>query len=359
MTNSQPTTEHFSYKKLLLYIPIIVVYVSYLMFISLNNHPPVDYMTFMQIGQRYLNHQSIWESGSYYPLPYVMIFAWFSTLPPALSIFLWHAIPMVVILIISRGRLWPLLLGPVIDHFIGGQSVVFVLIGITIYRNHQKDWIGGLGLALLLFKPNLAIFPLAWAGIQWLRELWMNRRISSQVWAFAGLTALLFLPSFIVMPDWLATWTPTRRAIDMRALAGILPRSLVILENKGGSGSEFWIPLVSIALVLLVAIWFANRRKLNFDLFMLFSFIVNPYLHDYDLLQILPFLDTSWKRKLAIITGIPTWLVIFFAYDNSFAWIAVTFTVPVLLAVMLYRTRQSDNAISVSPTPVMLEVSQV
>jgi hypothetical protein len=68
-----------------------------------------------------------------------MIFAWFSTLPPALSIFLWHAIPLLVILIISRGRLWPLLLGPVIDHFIGGQSVVFVLIGITIYRNHQKD----------------------------------------------------------------------------------------------------------------------------------------------------------------------------------------------------------------------------
>src|SRR4051812_4262363 len=192
MTNSQPTNEQFSYKKLLLYIPIIVVYVSYLLFISLNNHPPVDYMTFMQIGQRYLNHQSIWEFGSYYPLPYVMIFAWFSTLPTALSIFLWHIIPVLVVLVISRGKLWPLLLGPVIDHFIGGQSVVFVLIGITIYRNHQKDWIGGLGLALLLMKPNLAIFPLAWAGIQWLQELRTNRRISSQVWAFTGLTALIF-----------------------------------------------------------------------------------------------------------------------------------------------------------------------
>src|SRR5689334_14390497 len=108
MTNSLPTTERLPYKKLVLYIPIIVIYVSYLLFISLNNHPPVDYMTFMQIGQRYLNHQSIWEFGSYYPLPYVMIFAWFSTLPAALSIFLWHAIPMVVILIISQGQLWPL-----------------------------------------------------------------------------------------------------------------------------------------------------------------------------------------------------------------------------------------------------------
>ncbi len=358
MTAVQPIDEPISYKKLILYIPIIVVYISYLLFISLNNHPPVDYMTFMQIGQRFLNHQSIWEFGSYYPLPYVMIFAWFSTLPPAISIFLWHVIPLIAILVISRGRLWPLLLGVVIDHFIGGQSVVFVLIGMTLYRNHQKDWWGGVGLALLLMKPNLAIFPLAWAGLQWLQELWVNRRISSQVWSFLGVTALMFIPAFLVMPDWLSTWTPTRRPIDMRALAGILPRSLVILEGKSGIGPEFWVPLVVIALVLLVAVWYANHRKLSFDVFMLFSFIVNPYLHDYDLLQILPFLDTSWKRKMAIITGIPTWLVIFFAYDNAFAWIAVTITVPILLAAILYRNHQPQEAVLLPSAPTKLEVAQ-
>ena len=358
MTLTQPSAEPLSYKKLLLYIPVIVIYISYLLFISLNNHPPVDYVTFMQIGQRYLNHQPIWEFGSYYPLPYVMIFAWFSTLPPSLSIFLWHVIPMVVILMISRGRLWPLLLGPVIDHFIGGQSVVFVLVGVTIYRSHQKDWIGGFGLALLLMKPNLAIFPLAWAGIQWLQELRTRRRISSQVWAFVGLSALIFLPSFLVMPDWLSTWTPTRRPIDMRPLAGILPRSLVILEGKQGTGPDFWVPLVLIALVLFIALWFANRRKLSFDVYMLFSFIVNPYIHDYDLLQLLPFLDTSWKRQLAIVTSIPTWLVIFFAYDNDFAWIAVAFTVPILLVVMLYRDRQSERSIPLSPSSTSLKAVQ-
>lgn len=360
MTLNQSSAEPYAYKKLLLYIPIIFIYISYLLFISLNNHPPVDYQTFMQIGQRYLNHQPIWEFGSYYPLPYVMIFAWFSTLPAPLSIFLWHIIPLIAILVISRGRLWPLLLGIVIDHFIGGQSVVFVLIGITIYRNHQKDWWGGVGLALLLMKPNLAIFPLAWAGIQWLQELRVNRRISSQVWAFIGVAILMFLPSFLVMPDWLSTWTPTRRPIDLRPLAGILPRSLVILNNHNavGTGSEFWIPLVVIAIVLFIAIWFANRRKLSFDIFMLFSFIVSPYVHDYDLLQIIPFLDTSWKRKLAIVTSLPTWFVIFTAYDNNSAWFVVTITVPILLAAILYRSHQPDEAALLPPAPTKLEVAQ-
>lgn len=341
-----------------LYIPVIVVYIGYLLFISLNNRPPIDYITFMQIGQRYLNGESIWLFGSYYPLPYVMIFAWFSTLPAPVSIFVWHLIPMLVILYISKGKLWPLLFGPVLDHFIGGQSVVFAMLGLYLYRQHHKDWRGGLGLALMLMKPNLALLPLVWAGFQWLRELKQQRRISLQIPAFAGLTALIFLPAFLVMPDWVSEWMPTRRPIVLRSEAGIIPRSIIIFNGRPGEGAEFWVPLIILSLLLLAAIWLVSRRRLNFDTFMLFNFIANPYVHDYDLLQMLPLLDTDWKRKLAIVAALPTWLVIFFAYDTDWAWIGVTLTAPVLLIALLYQMRQPVLAVNTPDAPLALQTTQ-
>lgn len=117
-------------------ILLLAAYLLYVGFVIQHDQGPVDYETFMQIGARFLSRQEVYGENSYYPLPFVMIFAGFSVLPRPVSMTLWLLLPVVMAWWISGWKPWVLLYAPLVAHFFGGQTAVFGMMGLWGYRQH-------------------------------------------------------------------------------------------------------------------------------------------------------------------------------------------------------------------------------
>ena len=123
---------------------LLVPYLLYLGFIIWNNRGPIDYETFMEIGQRLLSGGRVYGVNSYYPMPFVMVFGLFSALPRPLSMALWLLLPLACVLLVSGWRPSALLFAPVFGHFVGGQTAVFGMLGLWGYRrNADPDKLSG------------------------------------------------------------------------------------------------------------------------------------------------------------------------------------------------------------------------
>jgi hypothetical protein len=323
-------------------------YLLYVWYVITTNTAPIDYQTFMEIGQRLLTGAPIYGINSYYPMPYVMVFGVFSLLPRSFSLGLWLLIPVVLAWLISGRKAWVLLYGPLFGNFLGGQSPVFGMLGVWGYRR-QPDldrYSGGLWLALLAFKPQLAIFPTLYAAWQWGAFVRREHRIPKQALGWAGGAALYYLVGAAVGGiGWVFDWLGNPRPVGLRAQAGILPRSMIELGVQPPQ-TLFWIILAAGGLALFVGAWLWTRRRMGFDLWVMLSALVNPLMHDYDLIQLIPLIDTPLRRKAALLASIPLWLVILFAYQNDTAWFAVTFIPPVLAAVVLIESRRMNGRLT-------------
>ena len=103
--------------------------------------------------------------------------------------------------------------------------------------------------------------------------------------------------------------------------------------------------VLALSLGLLWVVWRACHNQLPLDAFVLWSFVASPLVHDYDLLQLVPLLDTPPLQRAALWVSIPGWLVIIFAYQNDAAWFAYTLFAPLLLWVYLRQQRPSLAAV--------------
>jgi hypothetical protein len=326
-------------KRYALLIVLLIPYLLYLAFVIRGNQGPVDYETFMSIGQRFLDGAPVYTENSYYPLPYVMIFAFFAWLPRALSMALWIGLPVLAALAISGWQPSILLFAPVFAHFTGGQSALFAMLGLWGYRRWQEpdNWRGGAWLALTLLKPQLALVPLAFAGIQWGRVLIRHRRLPSQAVAWGMAAVCIYLPSLLIQPNWPLEWLVAPRPIFERALSGIIPRSLLAVVAP--ASFAYWGLLLVLSVLLFVSLLALNRNHMDLDLAVLWGFAASPLVHDYDLLQVVPLLNSSSMRWGAVLASLPGFWVIFSAYDVDAAWYVFTFIAPALLAIRLWRTR--------------------
>jgi len=160
-----------------LYVLIVSLYIAYLAFAAGGGQAGVDYHTFMEQGQRLLNGEQVYTTNSYYPLPYVTIFAVFSAMPATISLVLWHTLPLLVVIWAARWQLWPLLFAPVFAHFAGGQSSVVGLIVIAGILRYPNNWRGGVCLAIALLKPQLAVLPLLWYMPHWVYYIVQRHRL--------------------------------------------------------------------------------------------------------------------------------------------------------------------------------------
>lgn len=320
----------------------LMLYGGYLLFILGNTRAAVDYETFMSIGSRFRLGEPVWGENSFYPLPMVQVFAFFDALPRTLSVLIWHVVPVVIALVIARGRPWVLFFAPLFAHFLGGQTAVFGLLGMAIYRRSMQSASAGFGLALLLLKPQLGIFPLLWAGWQWLGLMRTQRRIPAQALVFAFSALLIYLPGFFIIQDWLTQWLGHARPLALRGLSALLPRSLLMLFP--GGGALFWGLLIAASLLLLIWLVRILRGRLTFDSWMLWSYLVNPLILDYDLIQMIPLLNQRSLYRTAVLASLPLWLVIFFAYDNDVAWFAATLIAPITLWRFITSNQASANA---------------
>lgn len=328
---------------------LLLLYVTYLYFMVVSQQGAVDYETFMDIGERFLAGESIWTENSYYPLPYVMIFGVFAALPPAVSIILWHFPLIILVLLIVKGNPLGLVFGPVFAHFTGGQTSVPGLLGFwQYYRSHLHidDWRGGAWLSLTMIKPQLAIAPVMWAAYQWWQYWRREKRVSRQMLGFIGGTLLIYVPAFLIMPSWVSQWLASPREIKTRAVGTIVPRILFsVLELP--APVAFLLLAIS-AVVLFVVIRRLNNNRMPLDVFFLYTLLVNPFIHDYDLILLLPVAASGLLLNVAVMASIPTWLVIFFAYEVDAAWGVVTIIPVLVLIARLYLNRQPAD----HPAPV-------
>ncbi len=309
---------------------MLAFYGAYVVFTLQHGRGPIDYETFMEIGARFHSGGQVYGVNSFYPLPYVLIFAAFSALPRSISLAVWLAAPVIVALVIARGKPYALLFAPTFAHFVGGQSAIFGLLGFWGYRRQPDPGkiSGGIWLGLTLLKPQMGLVACAWAVVQWVQYWRKQHRVPLQAWGFLGCVALLYLPSFIIMPDWPLQWLAVSRPLFYSAMAGIIPRLLI--EFLSPSDLVFWLLWLILSLALLLPV-LRRQRPFNLDTIMLWGFAVSPILHNYDLIQLIPLLENKSLRTAAMILSVPAWILMFLAYTNKDAWAYFTLFAPVLL----------------------------
>lgn len=319
---------------------LLIPYLLYVGFVIHANKGPVDYETFMDIGHRLLNGSEIYGENSYYPMPFVMVFSLFSWLPRPISMALWLLAPVITALLITNGNPFVLLYAPIFGHFVGGQTAFFGMLGLWGYRKNvdSNNPVGGVFLVMTLLKPQLGIIPLAFASAQWWKEFRALKHISRQAWAFIITAIVIYLPGFFLAPNWPSQWLSYPRPLFMRAMSGFVPRTLLYIFSP--QRIVYWFALVFIGLFLLWGIWVLNHKKIGLDLAVVWSFVVSPLVHDYDLIQLIPLLEKPVFQIIAVLLSIPGWLVIIFAYSNDSAWYAFTIIAPGILCAMLYQNHK-------------------
>lgn len=319
---------------------LLIPYLLYVSFVIHANQGPVDYETFMNIGHRLLNRSEIYGENSYYPMPFVLVFALFSWLPRPISMAIWLIAPVITGLIITKGNPFVLLYAPTFAHFVGGQTAIFGMIGLWGYRKYidTSNRVGGIFLGATLLKPQLAIIPLAFASIQWWKEFRARKQISRQTWAFIFTAISIYLPGFLLLPDWPSQWLSHPRPLFIRAMSGFVPRTLLYFFSQ--QTVVYWFILVMIGILLLWCVWALNHNTIGLDSAVLWGFIVSPLVHDYDLIQLIPLLEKPVLQAIAVLLSIPGWLVIIFAYSNSSVWYVFTIIAPGILCAMLYQNQK-------------------
>jgi hypothetical protein len=328
--------------KLASVVLLLVPYLMYVGFIIRGNRGPVDYETFMAIGHRLITGNQVYGENSYYPMPFVMIFALFSLLPRPVSMAVWLLAPVILALIITGGNPLTLLFAPVFGHFVGGQTAVFGMLGLWGYRKHieSSKTVGGFFLALTLLKPQLGVIPLAFAVVKWWEQIRILKRVPQQAWAWMLATILLFAPGFFLVPDWPSQWLSSPRPLFERAMSGFVPRTLLYIVTP--QTTTYWLILIGVAVLILVGVWFLNHKQITLDLAVVWGFIVSPLVHDYDLIQLVPILEKRTRLLvIAVLLSIPGWFVILFAYSSNSAWYAFTIIAPGILCALLYQRQKS------------------
>jgi hypothetical protein len=234
-----------------------------------------------------------------------------------------------------------LLFAPTFGHFVGGQTAVFGMLGLWGYRKYisTSSLTGGIFLGLALLKPQLGIIPLAFALTQWRRDFKAHKTIPRQVWAWLITLACIYLPGFLFVPDWPVRWLSNPRPLFERAMSGFAPRTLLYFVSP--STLVYWSILVIVGSLLLWNVWRLNHKSITLDAAVLWSFIVSPLVHDYDLIQLIPLLEKPIITLAAVLCSLPGWLVILFAYSNDFAWYAFTIVAPAILGAWLYHNRRA------------------
>jgi hypothetical protein len=323
-----------------------IPYLLYIGFVVALNRGPIDYETFMEIGSRIPLGKAIFDGNSYYPVPFVYLYTLLYLLPRPVSMVIWLLAPILAAWLIVGKKPWVLLYGPLAANFLGGQSALFAMLGIWGYlRSRDIDrWSGGIWLGIIVFKPHLAVFPAVYAAREWLVSIWRTRRIPKQALGFSGMLLFWYLIGVPVGWDWPVQWLSNLRPESFRPQAGIIPRTLAVLGVELGS-VYFWGGALLGIILLGLACWWMNRRRMPVDLWMFVVACCFPLMHDYDLIQLIPFFTTSLRQRWALIASIPLWFVMLFAYANDQAWFVVTLIPPALVGVALIEKRKQKSQV--------------
>ncbi len=288
----------------------LAILLAYIL-ISFQHLPPYDYQYFAQGAHLFCfdNAHFSFSEAYLYPAPFYTAFCLPDALAPQLWRWVWMLTPFFIGIWLAKGRAAVLAYPPLFLLLLLGQSTWLVLplfiLATYYHRGGQARWWHSVFLALAIFKPHIA-FPAA------LYVLWCWRQRPRILLAAAFFAIALVLPSFILRPTWVQEWLATGRTFRAVSMASVayIPVNLFQLDGAASQTGVMMVWGFSLFTGFLLYILFRWRRGgLDYEDWLLLVLFVNPTLHDYDLIILLPMLVVAPKRLLiALVAGMLTWV---------------------------------------------------
>ena len=312
---------------------------------------PYDYYILMRGADLFCFHQGAFHYGwpFYYPAPFYTAFCLPYHFAEPLLRWTWMLAPVMMTLWLAQGRAAALVYPPLGVLLLIGQSSWLVLppfwVGVRDQAGEEAPWWHGLLVALGLFKPHIALPVWVWLGWRWLK-----RRQWAALAAWAAGVAILVVPSFLIRPGWLVEWLPQPRGYEPVNLATLAQIPVVLGHVTFAPDRETQVVIYALCLlmgVILYAIVRWRRGGLALYDWTLVVFLVNPMLHDYDLLALLPFIARSRRRLLLALTvGVLVWLFAMMSRVTApkGRWSMSLLITLVLLADRLWNVRRGKAA---------------
>jgi hypothetical protein len=289
-------------------LSIVYLVVSYAV-----NSKPYDYALLMRGADWYCFDNDAFVYGKdlrvYYPAPFYTTFCLPNRYAEPLLRALWLGIPLGAALWLARGRAAVLAYPPLFILILLGQSSWLLLPAFMLAAGDKKrqssPWWHGLALALCVFKPHIALPVVVYLLYRW----WKQHSPAFYV-AIVGMIAVC-IPAFLIRPTWLAEWLPSGRGFEPVNLASIafVPVQLAGLGFAPGTGGQ--VIVYSFCALVGVGLFVLLRRQGHLTLYdwVLLFFFVNPFLNDYDLIVLLPFITQNRRRLLvALVGGVVSWV---------------------------------------------------
>lgn len=301
-------------------VPLIGLLIAFVIMSFVMEKPPYDYALLINGADYFCFRPENFRYGEdlhiYYPAPFYSTFCLPNRYVEPVMRWVWMLLPALAVLWLARGRAVVLVYPPLGVLLLIGQSSWLVLPAYAIAAWERNDrpirvWYGIL-LAAGIFKPHLTLPVWLWLAWRWWRR---GEWRTLAVWALAA-TAIV-LPAFVLRPAWLIEWLPNGRGFEPVNLASLalVPVQLGQMGFAPGPAGlvvVFGFCLLAAGGIALLLRW--RRRYLAFYDWALVFFLANPFLNDYDLIALLPFVAPRPRRLLLALTaGVVTWLFAMFS----------------------------------------------
>lgn len=262
---------------------------------------PYDYWQYVQMGEAVRRGDSPFGPGRFYPLPTVLwIFVPLALLPDWFRI-VWVIAPFVFLVVLFRRQAIPLF-GFVPLWFVVGDGMLdgWLLLPLAWLLQNRTIW-AGLGTALLLFKPQLAMLAVLYALVHWLATRdWKN------VGVFALALLVFYVPSFIVNPNWIAQMLAVLP--ERAAQTTMMPSMAVSVWAWKELGILGLLIVGAFLLTMLTYAWRAWRGVENrAAIFQLLNLLLNPILFASNFVMTIPALR---GRTQILISVVVSWLAV-------------------------------------------------
>ncbi len=261
---------------------------------------PYDYWQYTQMGEAVWQGRNPLGTGRFYPLPTILwIFVPLSLLPDWFRI-VWVIAPFGFILLLFRRQAIPLFAFVPLWFVVGdGMLDGWLLLPLAWLVQNRQVW-AGLGTALVLFKPQLAILAVMYALVYWFATRdWKNLGV------FALAMTIFYVPAFIINPNWIAQMLAVipDRAAQTTMLLPKMTSSVWAWKELGAGG---WLIVIVTLMMTLVWGWRAWRAtEQRAAICQLLNLILNPILFASYLVMALPTL--RGQKSIVIVTGL-SWL---------------------------------------------------
>jgi len=334
-------------------VPLIGLLIAFVIMSFVVEKPPYDYALLMNGADYFCFRPESFRYGEdlhiYYPAPFYSTFCLPNRYAEPVMRWAWMLLPALLALWLARGRAAVLAYPPLGVLLLIGQSSGLILPAYLIAareldRRPIRAW-HGVPVAMGIFKPHLVIPAWIWLAWRWWRR---GEWGALAMWALAVVAVVL--PACILRPTWLVEWLPNGRGFEPVNLASLalVPVQLGQMgfaPGPGGLAIVFAFCLLAAGVIVLLLRW--RRARLEFYYWVLVFFLVNPFLNDYDLIVLLPFIAPYPRRLLLAVTaGVVTWLFAMLSgtVSPNYRWSMSLLVTLALLVERLWRVERPRAA---------------